>query len=479
MLERSPSEARPFYFSTVVWGERFRNYFLEYCLPSLLAPGNIPALDGRRSAKFLIATTLEDWDAMRATPIFRTLERYAEAVLLELPPSVPGQPNWERSVAGYKLYCGACHRDRAYRIFVVPDYIYSDGTLARTHELAMSGAEAVLINSQPRIIDEEFFAALDAMRLLPKKSARDTGEPLAFSGRQLVAAALRAMHSMTTVNEWESAYFCGYAASPWWRVPGEDGIVIFGITWNPLLIDYAAVVEHDLSAIDLRGLDGDYDMRTIGGFKTIYAIQDSDEAYAASWSTREYQRQATSRRRHVLVELAKGAGFRASFLAPAFNWLHRTMFFVPIRLHTAPLNDKWNAVEEKALATLLTWLEWPSRLEQMGENLPAAAKSYAEILAKLRDCRLPWWRRNPLAWDACRRAFLPLAAYVLHPVIYVAPNSPRLRRLLFAIDMTIHRIALALRGDPIARRWWRWRLRKFAATAVGRPFYEPRPEAPE
>ena len=36
---------RPFYFMVVLWGERFRNYFLDYCLASALSPGNIPALE--------------------------------------------------------------------------------------------------------------------------------------------------------------------------------------------------------------------------------------------------------------------------------------------------------------------------------------------------------------------------------------------------------------------------------------------------
>src|SRR5580704_9946579 len=39
---------RPFYFIVVLWGERFREYFLEYCAPSLLSPGNLPALSTRQ-----------------------------------------------------------------------------------------------------------------------------------------------------------------------------------------------------------------------------------------------------------------------------------------------------------------------------------------------------------------------------------------------------------------------------------------------
>jgi hypothetical protein len=41
-----PSEVldREFYFIVVLWGERFRTYFLEYCVPSLLSAKNIPSL---------------------------------------------------------------------------------------------------------------------------------------------------------------------------------------------------------------------------------------------------------------------------------------------------------------------------------------------------------------------------------------------------------------------------------------------------
>lgn len=35
---------RPFYFVVVFWGERFRSYLVDFCLPSLLSPHNIPAL---------------------------------------------------------------------------------------------------------------------------------------------------------------------------------------------------------------------------------------------------------------------------------------------------------------------------------------------------------------------------------------------------------------------------------------------------
>ena len=60
---------RPFYFVVVLWGERFRNYFLDLCLPTLLAPGNLPALATAQRSKFFIWTRPDDWAAIKLSLI--------------------------------------------------------------------------------------------------------------------------------------------------------------------------------------------------------------------------------------------------------------------------------------------------------------------------------------------------------------------------------------------------------------------------
>jgi hypothetical protein len=464
--EHSPELARPFCFCVVVWGEQFRNYFLQYCLPSLLAPGNIPALAGKRPAEYIVATTAEDWQAMQRTAIFRTLERYAKPILLELPPQTAHQPNWEYSVVGLKLYCEAVFQRKAYRIFTVPDYLYADGTVARLNELATSGAQAVLINPQPRIVEEPFFAALKEMGILPNADCRDTGAPLVYQPRQLVSAALRSLHSMTIVNEWDTPYFCGYAASPWWRVDGvDDGILICGLGWNPLLIDYGAVPEHDTSLIDARGLDGDYDMRTIGHLKTIYAVTDTDEIYTASWSSAEYM--AQPERRQIFGELGKGTAFRASYYGPHFNWLHRNTLFFPVRLHAGPLGDQWDKAEERALGTLLTWLDPPADLEAIGRDLPIARQKYEAIESKIDAYDLPAWRRSDTTQRRIRNFLLLLTAALLHPITCSFPNSPRLRWLISSCQVGSRHALRSLGGNETSRAWWSARARKAKLIPAG------------
>lgn len=459
-LPVATSEPRPFCFVVVVWGEQFRNYFLQYCLASLLAPGNIPALAGSRAAEFVIATTAADWQSMRETAIFRELQRHAKPIFFELPPRLPGQPNWARSVAGIKLYSDAVYQKRAYRIFTVPDYIYADGAVARLDQLAKAGAQAVMINVQPRIAEETFFAALEAMGIAPKASCRDTGMPLVYSPRQLVSAALKSFHSMTVVNEWDASYFCGYAATPWWRVD-EEGIIICGMGWNPLLIDYAAIPKHDVSLIDTRGLDGDYDMRTIGHLKTIYAIRDSDEIYAASWSTLAYMAQPL--RRQTFGEWGKGTAFHCSYYSPHFNWLHRALLFAPVRLHAGPLDKAWDETESRVFRTLLTWIDPPAELAEIGRGLPAAQSGYAAIDRKIADTGLPAWRRSASFKRKLRNFGLVCAAVALHPISCSFPNSPRMRWLISGAHIGIARTVAALRGDREARAWLQTRLRAYSS----------------
>ena len=80
------NEQPAFHFMIVVWGDRYRHYFTDYCLPSLLAPNNIPNIINKDKSKFLIATTPEDWAELEKLAVFQLLRTYIEPVFLELPP---------------------------------------------------------------------------------------------------------------------------------------------------------------------------------------------------------------------------------------------------------------------------------------------------------------------------------------------------------------------------------------------------------
>jgi hypothetical protein len=349
---------RPFYFIIVLWGERYRNYFLELCLPSLLAPGNIPALTPSRSSKFVICTTPQDWTAIKATPIFRKLEALLDVAFVEIPPCPPERSGCEHMNIGHKLACNMAFHDKGLALILTPDCMMSDGSMARVQALSESGVRLVL-TAALRFGEEPFFADLNSQGLMPAQSLRDSGEPLALTGAQMVHAAVNGMHSETLSYEWDAPYLLPVTPAAWWRVPGEDGIVLHSLSWAPLLIDYSAVQSHDTSTLDGWTIDGDYLYRNLGSDKNVHIVQDSDEIFLASWAPMADRSFVARPIRFFelpglggLFRRLKGLLFKSGFYGPVFDPIRRKAFSLTVRWHSRPLNAKWEPVEREATEQL-------------------------------------------------------------------------------------------------------------------------------
>ena len=355
MMMSAPLD-RPFYFIVVLWGERFRKYFLDYCVASLLSPGNLPALNTLRPSKFLIATRPQDWAAMAETKIFQSLKRYVEPVFIEIPPCPPDRSGCQHMGVGHSIACEMAHRDKAYAAVLTPDCMLSDGSVARLQELARNGTELVL-TAALRFGEEPFLGHLRQQGLLADEDRAKTGTPLVIPGRQMVYAAVNGFHSETLAYEWDAPGVLVISPAAWWRVPGEDGIVLHSLSWAPLLLDYAAVDDHDISTFDQWTLDGDYLFNNAGKMKKIHVVQDSDEVFLASWAL--LAERPVTRYRVPFENLIAGNFFRRSFYSNFFDPLKRKLFFQPVRWHSKALNEQWDIVERRAARELSQCVEPP------------------------------------------------------------------------------------------------------------------------
>src|SRR5262249_59361841 len=194
-----PVLERPFYFIIVLWGERFRDYFLDLCLPTLLSERNLPSLATRPRSKFLICTRPEDWAAVQAAPIFKLLERYVEPVNLEIPPCPPGVSGCVHMGIGHRRGCELAYQAKAYPFVLTPDCIFSDGTVARLQELALAGVQLALVPAL-RFAEEPLFERLQQAGISPRERT-GTAAPIAISNRELARMALASMHSETMTYE--------------------------------------------------------------------------------------------------------------------------------------------------------------------------------------------------------------------------------------------------------------------------------------
>jgi hypothetical protein len=341
---------RPFHLIVVVWGERFRNYFLQYCLPSLMSPGNIPALKTIPQSKFLIATRPEDWAAMMRTPIFGRMAQYVVPHYIEIPPCPPGKSGCEHMGIGHKLACDLAYREKAYAAVLTPDCMLADGGLARLQELARSGVEVVL-TAALRFGEEPLFKQLRDMGALADTNATDYGSPLTITCRQMVKAAIHSFHSHSASCEWDSSYFPHVPHCAWWRVPKEEGVLLHSLSWAPLLINYGTFSHHDTSAIEDWTIDGDYLYKNLDRMQRIHIVQDSDELFLVSWAPLSDRRirQYPILRRKPIGGLIWRMQFKAHFEHSTFDPLKRKLFFEPIRWHSDLLTRDWDAVERRAM----------------------------------------------------------------------------------------------------------------------------------
>jgi len=370
---------RPFYFIVVLWGERFRDYFLEYCVPSLLAPQNLPALATRQQSKILIATTTTDWAVLQAAPVFSVLQRYVMPVHLEIPPCPVGRSSYDHMSLGHKLACEMAYHDAAYTTLLTPDCIVSDGTVARLQQLAADGCQLVIAPAV-RFGEEPLFAQLRKLGLLTDSNRSLSGAPLAISSRQMVHAAVNALHSETLAYEWDAPGFLLIVPTAWWRVPGENGILVHNLTWAPMLLDYGALAAHNTSTFARWTFDGDYLFKNSQELKRIHVVQDSDELFLASWGP---MGEPPIAKHHIplLGKLAAKVQFGANYKSAFFDRFKRQMFFVPVRWHGLPLNDKWPEIERRAMTELLRYTTPPG--ESIFFQTDQAAEKWRRLGARL------------------------------------------------------------------------------------------------
>jgi hypothetical protein len=419
---------KPFHFIVVLWGERFRNYFLDYCLSSLLAPGNIPALAGRERNKFMIATRPDDWAAMRATPIFGLMERYITPVFLEIPPCPVGRSGCEHMGLGHKLALDIAYRERAYATVLTPDCMLSDGTIARLQHHARAGIKLVLVPAL-RFGEETFLGHLAARRAIPRGVQAGRASALSISGREMAFAAVNGLHSETLAYEWNAPYFVPIVPAAWWRVPGEAGIVLHSLSWAFLLLDFEALDHHDTSTLDHWTLDGDYLYKNFGRIDKIHVVQDSDEMFLASWGPMAEIpfRPFFVFKIPLIGKWLKAGQFRHSFYNGIFDPLKQKIFYKVVRWHARPLNQRWVEVEDRAIRALSRTLR----------------------------------RKTSLGW---------LSVAILLGSIFVAGDSWRHRAVI------VQRLSQVLRGHPGARARVMWRLGILWRYIVGRQWRVPPPE---
>jgi hypothetical protein len=177
-----------------VWGYRFVSQFLEFCLPTLLASGNVPAVAAVLPTRFVVLSRADDEELIRSHPAWLALQRVCDAEI-ELIDDLITNGNHTTTIT--LAFARAVRQSKEDMtdicfIFLMSDYLFADGgllTLARHFLAGVSG----IVAGNFQIVAEDASASLPF-------TADPTTCALTLPSRELLAWSLSYLHPATTAN---------------------------------------------------------------------------------------------------------------------------------------------------------------------------------------------------------------------------------------------------------------------------------------
>jgi len=259
---------------SVVWGQRFVDKFMDYCLPSLLAPGNIPALARKRKVVHSIVTTEADRDRIVAHPAFTRLQGLAEVVFTCFPQEFLERR--ERSEYNFYHFYGLLDHQSVFMaaalkadLYLLPiDCVYSRDCLRNFSSYLERDADCCSVGSL-EAVESELRAWLDI-------ETRRRANVLDLPSRELVQAAAehpdRYFRSLTMRPD--NTEFCAHPRELVW--PLADGLAIHSIFMHPLAVS-ARLLSRPFHA-QHENVDFALLPRLLQGDGRLKVIEDASEA---------------------------------------------------------------------------------------------------------------------------------------------------------------------------------------------------------
>jgi hypothetical protein len=257
--------ARPLHLILAVWGEPYIRIFLDITVPSLLAPGNVPALGRQVAHRLRIFTPEADWPRIAAAPVMQALARHLAVEHVAIP--APGRDDKYRIITrSHQRSLAEAEAAGAAVVFLSPDFVLADGCL-RT--LGRHAAAPVVLMSSPRAALPGMAPGLAALR------AEAADAVLAVPPRRLMGLAMAHPHAVTRSLFWSAPDFTTWPSILMWQPDPETWLArVFHA--HPILVDPAR-----LEAGFVAGMTGTIDGDLIDAVRAppgdIVLLTDSDD----------------------------------------------------------------------------------------------------------------------------------------------------------------------------------------------------------
>lgn len=254
-----------------LWGEDYVRQFLTICLPTQLAPGNLPALSQRAAWSYHIITRPKDAYTITSSPTFQSLAALGQAkVIATNDIDFQAQDHYKPFSDCYRMGMRLADSEGAACVFLTADQLWSDGSLARVVDWGRTGADAV-VGSGPRLLQESF------TKFFTQTFGHQPLEPVSFSSEQGVDWTLQHMHPWDRSLFWDHEGHGRRASFLYWSV-ADTGFLMRCFHMHPILVNPRGCSYDFQQTID----GGDLLHKACPDPSRIKVITDSDQAFFCS-----------------------------------------------------------------------------------------------------------------------------------------------------------------------------------------------------
>lgn len=177
-----------------VWGYRFVLQFLEFCLPTMLAPGNIPAVASMLPTRFVVLSRQGDEELIRSHPTWLALQKFCTAEIAFIDDLITDGNHTATITLAFARAVrrtGEAMTDTGF-VFLMSDYLFADGALRTLATRFLDGASGIVAGNF-QIIAEEAAPEL-------QDSISPISHAIVLPARDLFAWSLDHLHPATTAN---------------------------------------------------------------------------------------------------------------------------------------------------------------------------------------------------------------------------------------------------------------------------------------
>lgn len=245
---------------TVVWGADYIRTYLDWTLPSLLAPGNLPEFVRHVGSEYRIYTRREDIGLFERHPLFKRLQNVVPTRLIEIPPQDLRPATAAQLRITQELAADARASEKAL-VYVMPDAVWSDGSFGHTGR-SLARGRIVVMHPMVRVSTETLSEDIAALR-----TADGT---LPISAVKMREMALRHLHPLVSCYHRHSPHYPRHGEFVLWPV-GKEGLLLYYAIRDP-----KCFVPHKAKLSPQLLLTEEND------FAQIEAVQDTDLAFGLS-----------------------------------------------------------------------------------------------------------------------------------------------------------------------------------------------------